>query len=122
MAKEYIEREALLREFGEEPYVWHDDDAEEMQERNDWNTYTNIVKAAPAADVAEVVHGSWIPLRESEITGWNPGFAGHDPIGGYKCSNCNKEAVFDCNDSFVLSDYCPNCGAKMDGGVKDAAD
>ena len=23
MTKEYIEREALLREFGEEPYGWH---------------------------------------------------------------------------------------------------
>lgn len=27
------------------------------------------------------------------------------------CSNCEKAASF-----FMTSDYCPNCGAKMDGG------
>ena len=68
-------------------------------------------------DVAPVKHGHWILLRESEITGFNPEFAGRDPIGGYQCSNCKKEAILDCNDEFVLSSYCPNCGAKMDGGV-----
>lgn len=90
MAKEYIEREALLREFGEEPYVWHDDDAEEMQERNDWNTYTNIVKAAPAADVAEVVHGRWIQGN-----------------GYVECSECNTigSPHWKC---------CPVCTARMD--------
>lgn len=68
------------------------------------------------ADVSPVKHGHWILLRESEITGFNPEFAGRDPIGGYQCSNCKEEAIFDCNDEFVLSSYCPNCGAKMDGG------
>ena len=24
-----------------------------------------------------------------------------------------EEAVFDCNDQFVLSDFCPHCGADM---------
>ena len=67
----------------------------------------------PAADVEPVRHGMWIPIRESEMTGWNPEFAGRDPIGGYKCSECGKFAVFDCNDEYVLSDFCPQCGAKM---------
>lgn len=70
----------------------------------------------PAADVAPVVHGVWIPVHESEISGWNPEVAGIDPIGGYICSACKNEAIYDCNDKFVLSDYCPNCGARMDGG------
>lgn len=102
MTKQYIEREMAI-----ETLYYNVDET--------CSAVVSDFEAIPAADVAEVVHGNWIPLRESEITGWNPGFAGHDPIGGYKCSNCNKEAVFDCNDSFVLSDYCPNCGAKMDG-------
>lgn len=69
----------------------------------------------PAADVTPVVHGLWMPIRESEMTGWDPAVAGRDPIGGYICSVCKEEAVYDCNDEFVLSKYCPNCGAKMDG-------
>lgn len=71
----------------------------------------------PAADVAPVVHGLWIPVRESEMTGWDTAVAGRDPIGGYICSACKEEAVYDCNDEFILSKYCPHCGAKMDGGA-----
>lgn len=73
------------------------------------------VSDAPAADVAPVVRGLWMPVYESEMTGWDPAVAGRDPIGGYVCSACGEEAVYDCNDKFVLSTYCPNCGAKMDG-------
>lgn len=76
----------------------------------------SIVCRTPAADVAPVVHGVWIPVHESEISGWNPEVAGIDPIDGYICSACKNEAIYDCNDKFVLSDYCPNCGARMDGG------
>ena len=73
------------------------------------------VKDIPTADAQEEVrHGHWILLRESEITGFNPEFAGRDPIGGYQCSNCKEVAILDCNDEFVLSRYCPHCGAKMD--------
>lgn len=73
------------------------------------------VENLPSADVAPVVHGVWIPVHESEISGWNPEVAGIDPIDGYICSACKNEAVYDCNDKFVLSDYCPRCGARMDG-------
>ena len=53
---------------------------------------------APAADVAPVVHGVW--GRVNKI----------DPISGYRCSKCRRIVGFD------LTPYCPNCGAKMDGG------
>ena len=76
------------------------------------------VHRLPVADVAPVVHGVWIPVHESEISGWNPEVAGIDPIGGYICSACKNEAIYDCNDKFVLSDYCPNCGARMDGDAE----
>lgn len=56
-----------------------------------------IVQALPAADVAPVVHGKW----------GDNGIAGSMLV---KCSVCG----FDCGaNSFS---YCPNCGAKMDGG------
>lgn len=70
------------------------------------------------ADVAPVVHGVWIPVHESEISGWNSEVAGIDPIDGYICSACKNEAVYDCNDKFVLSDYCPWCGARMGGDAE----
>ena len=63
--------------------------------------------------VEKVWRGGWIAVRESEITGFNPEFAGCDPIGGYKCSRCKEEAVLDCNDEFVLDNFCPRCGAPM---------
>jgi predicted RNA-binding Zn-ribbon protein involved in translation (DUF1610 family) len=62
-----------------------------------------LIADAPAADVAPVVHGRWV-----------------DAGRGIKaCSNCNhgiKEHMACANH------YCPNCGAKMDGGDNDAAD
>ena len=61
----------------------------------------------------ERMRGTWIPVMESEITGFNPEFAGRDPIGGYKCSRCKAEAVLDCNDEYVLSNFCRECGAPM---------
>ena len=39
-----------------------------------------------------------------------------DPISGYRCSKCRRRVGFD------LTPYCPNCGAKMDGGDSDATD
>lgn len=53
---EYIEREALLEDFGEAPMVWTDSE-EEIQARLDWHIYKGIVEAQPAADVVEVKHG-----------------------------------------------------------------
>ena len=68
------------------------------------------------SDGEETPQAGWLPVDESEITGWDPALAGHDPIGGYACSKCGYEAVYSCNDEYVLSDYCPGCGARMDGG------
>jgi len=58
------------------------------------------VKNIPAADVAPVVHGRWRWVGEC---GFND---------CYICSECGKIAMNDSN-------YCPNCGAKMD---KEATD
>lgn len=58
----------------------------------------------PAADVTTVVHGVWVCVNKI------------DPISGYRCSKCRRRVGFD------LTPYCPNRGAKMDGGDNDAAD
>ena len=60
---------------------------------------------APAADVAPVVYGRWVTHYRS----------GTPVVEGYVSTCCdmwNKRK----------SNYCPNCGAKMDGGTDDAAD
>ena len=74
---------------------------------------TAAINRTPTVNVDPVRRGSWKPVYESEITGWNPEFAGCDPVGGYVCSNCNCGAIYSCNDEYVLSNYCPNCGFKM---------
>lgn len=96
---EYIDKQAFLNY---------------MRGTNRYFTVKCDIKSFPTADVAPVVYGRWIPVQESEMTGWQPELAGRDPICGYVCSVCKEEATFDCNDEFVLSNYCPNCGAKMD--------
>lgn len=52
-----------------------------------------IVKGMPSADVAPVIHAKWVC----------------DKIGQYYCSKCKEYGVPNRN-----TDYCPNCGAKMD--------
>ena len=111
---EYIDREALRKVLEN----WRDAHADVDDEQGCGLLEDVIweVDAQPAADVAPVVYARWMPVYESEITGWDPAIAGRDPIGGYICSACKEESIYDCNDEFVLSNYCPNCGAKMDGG------
>lgn len=58
----------------------------------------------PLPDAEPVVHGHWLK---------NVLF-----YGTHTCSNCGKDPNhFECATGYVeiLSDYCPNCGAKMDG-------
>jgi rRNA maturation endonuclease Nob1 len=57
----------------------------------------DAVQRIPAADVVPVRHGYWINLGKYS-DGYN-----------WRCSSCKRESVMAIN-------YCPNCGAKMDGG------
>ena len=58
--------------------------------------------AAPAADVVEVVHAQW--EIEMDDMGWNK----------HTCPNCGYVKRTDIHVSLGWN-YCPNCGAKMDG-------
>lgn len=54
------------------------------------------VDLLPSADVAPVRHGRWVyPIGMA----WN-----------YVCSECGKSI------GVIKHNYCPNCGALMDGG------
>ena len=69
----------------------------------------DIVRA-PAADVAEVVHGQW--------DGEGDGYAdGEIVIDVWYCSRCGHCIDDGTDDPTILPNYCPNCGAKMNGDV-----
>ena len=48
-----IDANALLEDFGDEPLVWNDGEAE-IQERSDWHRYRVLVKIQPTVDAVEV--------------------------------------------------------------------
>ena len=71
------------------------------------------IEQIPAADVAQVVHGKWLNFYND-----------------FSCAECDRcGTTFEVTDNesdeelwneFKLSyNYCPNCGAKMDGGNDD---
>lgn len=71
----------------------------------DWDD----IEDAPTVDAVEVVHGHWISLTDCSNA-------------GVYCSICYKKVWKEdyawCNRKNKLrSNYCPNCGAKMDGGL-----
>ena len=62
-----------------------------------------------AADVAPVVHGRWEYTPQTFNT-----------LGQIRCPFCAWWSLDQSIDGIYK--YCPNCGAKMDGGDNDAAD
>lgn len=56
--------------------------------------FEKLIRDFPAADVTEVRHGEWIPVDEQ--------------YDAFDCSEC--EAMVS-----RMMNYCPRCGAKMDG-------
>lgn len=68
---------------------------------------SQYIEALPAADVAPVVHGRWMHIRYDDFS---------EQFDRVKCSQCNHEAYAM---AFYVVDgnYCPHCGAKMDGGA-----
>ena len=62
-----------------------------------------VIREFPTVDAVEVVHGRWI----------NWGKSGTPTYENYgTCSVCHEDAEI-CTEH---RNYCPNCGAKMDGG------
>lgn len=57
---------------------------------------------APSIDAVPVVHGHWILRKENSI---------YDMTYQYECSQCAQPNRSQTN-------YCPNCGSKMNGDAK----
>lgn len=90
---EYIERETAIKE------LMNDAPEQVGYSRED---AADCIRYMDSADVVPVRHGYWISK--------NP--HGYEWI--FVCSNCDYIDGYPFNDR---SNYCPNCGAKMDGGI-----
>lgn len=90
------------------------------------NCIAEIVNA-PSIDAEPVIHARW-EWYEEPVTSLCP-----DPDYGWRCSHCKEDAErmierayphsnveFVDDDKPPKIDYCPNCGAKMDGGADNA--
>ena len=68
-------------------------------------TVIEYAENLPAADVVEVKHAEWVHSNR-----------GFNVQGDYECSNCHSPSgikLFYNGDKYT---YCPDCGARMDGG------
>ena len=104
---EYIEREAVLKHLreceGTPPEIGYTYPI--------FKALECFVEDVPAADVAPVVHGRWVNgviEREPVI---KSGRVYRNDTPTFKCSEC-KETFAGITYGF---NYCPNCGARMDG-------
>ena len=62
-------------------------------------------------DAVEVKHGWWDKYTDERFNGYDAdGRIKYRKVRTYNCNKCG-------HGSAVKSNYCPNCGAKMDGGV-----
>ena len=101
---EYIKREAAIKAIEKADYTLIANDADSCES----DYLREIIESVPAADVAPVVHGRW---------------------DGDNCTACKLpwkwNMVQDADDWGYfdpMPDYCPNCGAKMDGGAEDGVE
>lgn len=109
---EYIKREATIKAILDSRNRYYNSASNQylVGRCDGLDIAAGLLRVAPAADVAPVVHGRWIHSRYEDCS---------EQFELVKCSQCNHEAyamaiyVHDGN-------YCPNCGAKMDGGDSDA--
>ena len=66
-----------------------------------------LIASTPTVDAVEVVHGRW--MHDENYESW---------VDKCVCSVCNSDAPSGLRKLSMQTNYCPNCGAKMDGDNK----
>ena len=69
-----------------------------------WNSAIAIIENAPTVDAVEVVHGRWVLQKY---------------YGGMRKGMVSRIICSECGYPSEKTNYCPCCGAKMDGGNED---
>jgi hypothetical protein len=107
---EYIKREAAIayiRERSEEcQKAFEEFGGESGIYADAYNDLAEDFHSIPAADVAPVVHGRWEYTPQTFNT-----------LGQIRCPFCAWWSLDQSIDGIYK--YCPNCGARMDGGIVD---
>lgn len=101
---DYIDRKELIKHIKDLPTWWGDGSG--VYAFYPVEVMLSI-ESAPAADVQAVKHGKWKLCYED----WRM------QIAGDECSACGFQHYGTCISHYH---YCPNCGAKMDGGNNNA--
>ena len=104
---EYIKREATIKAIVDSRNRYYNSASNQylVGRCDGLDIAAGLLRVAPAADVAPVVHGRWSDAGFGELPK-------HAPYG-WACSVCGGISF---NNEYI---YCPNCGAKMDGGSGD---
>ena len=112
---DYIRREDAILAVRRYAKNAIDKGADELDVVDDVIDIVKELESVPAADVAEVVHGEW----QGESDGYADGELVFDV---WHCSNCDHCIDDGTDDPERLPNYCPDCGAKMDGGNNNVSD
>lgn len=110
---DYIDRYSLLNDL-KTSVVFSGRSGVVSSELKGANKVIDRIIAMPTEDVQKVKHGEWVDIFKNKYSNQV-----------YRCSICKSypplvEIYDELNTAHLkqeLSDYCPNCGAKMDGDV-----
>lgn len=106
----YIDRDLLLQDIGES-VVFTVRDSATSPELRGARKIVDRIKNAPTADVVEVKRGEW---GRTQFVGKSGFYNLRDVI----CSKCKTISTFVYGEKTPMN-YCPNCGAIMNGGKEE---
>lgn len=130
---DYISRDAAFKEFAE--FVRGSNNSD-FVDAPTWNDAVSLIGSLPAADVvsweqlkkawaiatadvAPVVHGEWIDYIGRDLGIEGQWLRDDGKTVFIQCDKCDSLFV---RNLMIHPNYCPNCGAKMDGGTNDESD
>lgn len=96
-----IDANALIKVLSEQTFCCAENTAVKKSVEAALKYCNDIIEAAPTIEAEPVKHGRWI-FGSSNTSSW------------MKCSECLKSQ----SGQTATFSYCPNCGAKMDGGAE----